>query len=377
MMKTVRYYGIEDVRYEELAVPEVGADDVLIKVLYAGICGSDLHIYRKGMFVQRIPETMGHEFVGVIEALGENVNGFKPGQLVTANPMVPCMECDSCRAGNYNTCDSLGFIGEVRPGCFAGYISMPEKDVIPIPGVGLISLDDGNSNGNEMKLLSGGNGNTYKKGNEDKCEIKNTDKIEVLKKIRKYVLTEPLAVALNVCHRINCSKNDKVAIIGAGPIGLLCCSVLKQVEGVAHVTLVDLAEARLAYGKAIGADLCIQNSDDLTDDYDVIVDCAGVAPSVNGAVKHVRSNGRIGIVSVFENPVGIDCSEIVNRQLNIIGANVYHRSDMEEAAELLSNNAYNFETVITNEFPPEDCKKAFALLNSGNKNAEKVVFTFT
>lgn len=72
----------------------------------------------------------------------------------------------------------------------------------------------------------------------------------------------------------------------------------------------------------------------------------------------------------------IDCSEIVNRQLNIIGANVYHRSDMEEAAELLSDSAYNFETVITNEFPPEECKEAFALLNSGDKNAEKVVFTF-
>lgn len=72
----------------------------------------------------------------------------------------------------------------------------------------------------------------------------------------------------------------------------------------------------------------------------------------------------------------IDCSEIVNRQLNIIGANVYHRSDMEEAAKLLSNSAYNFETVITNEFPPEECKGAFALLNSGDKNAEKVVFTF-
>lgn len=72
----------------------------------------------------------------------------------------------------------------------------------------------------------------------------------------------------------------------------------------------------------------------------------------------------------------IDCSEIVNRQLNIIGANVYHRSDMEEAAGLLSDSAYNFETVITNEFLPEECKEAFALLNSGDKNAEKVVFTF-
>lgn len=73
----------------------------------------------------------------------------------------------------------------------------------------------------------------------------------------------------------------------------------------------------------------------------------------------------------------IDCSEIVNRQLNIIGANVYHRSDMEEAAELLSDSAYNFETVITNEFLPEECKEAFALLNSGDKNAEKVVFIFS
>lgn len=334
-MKTVRYYGIEDVRYEDTPMPDISADDVLIQVLFAGICGSDMHIYRKGMFVQNIPETMGHEFVGRVCRVGADVSSFSEGQIVTANPMVPCMKCASCREGNYNTCDELGFIGEVRQGCFAEYIAMPEKDVIAIP-----------------------------------CPVDSEPA-----DIKKFVLTEPLGVALNVCHRVSCKKTDKVAIIGAGQIDLLCLAVLKQVEKVCHVTMVDLSEARLEYARAAGADDCVPNSDDLGYDFDVIIECAGVKPSVEAAVSHVKSNGKIGIVSVFENAVEIDCSEIVNRQLRIIGANVYHREDLECAAKLLKEESYTFEKILTHTFTTEECKSAFSMLNSGDKRAEKVVFS--
>ena len=132
-MKAARYYGIQDVRYEEVEKPVCGPDEALIKVAYAGICGSDLHIYNKGMFIQNIPETMGHEFAGVIEAVGDQVKGFAPGDAVIANPMVPCMACESCRNGSYNTCEALGFIGEVRPGCFGEYIAIAQDTLIPVP----------------------------------------------------------------------------------------------------------------------------------------------------------------------------------------------------------------------------------------------------
>lgn len=88
-MKAARYYGIQDVRFETVEKPACGPTDALIQVSYAGICGSDLHIYNKGMFIQNIPETMGHEFVGVIRQVGDQVKGFAPGDVVIANPMVP------------------------------------------------------------------------------------------------------------------------------------------------------------------------------------------------------------------------------------------------------------------------------------------------
>ena len=132
-MKTARYYGIEDIRYEELPVPNCGEKDVLIKVAYAGICGSDLHIYKKGMFIQNIPETMGHEFSGTVIKTGSKVHSLQAGDRVTANPMVTCGNCIACRTGHRGSCETLGFIGEVRPGCFAEYIALPQEDVIKAP----------------------------------------------------------------------------------------------------------------------------------------------------------------------------------------------------------------------------------------------------
>ena len=94
-MKCARFYGIHDIRPEEIDKPVCGGKEVLIKVAYAGICGSDLHIYNKGMFIQNIPETMGHEFVGVVEEIGSGVAEYQPGDYVTADPMVPCGHCIS------------------------------------------------------------------------------------------------------------------------------------------------------------------------------------------------------------------------------------------------------------------------------------------
>ena len=167
-MKAARYYGIQDVRFETVEKPACGPTDALIQVSYAGICGSDLHIYNKGMFIQNIPETMGHEFVGVIRQVGDQVKGFAPGDVVIANPMVPCMHCPSCQAGSYNTCEGLGFIGEVRQGCFAEYIAMDQETLIKVPP--------------------------------------QADQ-------EKIALSEPLAVALNICDRAQADKATPSAAI--------------------------------------------------------------------------------------------------------------------------------------------------------------------
>lgn len=98
-MKAARYYGIQDVRFETVEKPGLRPHRRADPGVLRGVCGSDLHIYNKGMFIQNIPETMGHEFVGVIRQVGDQVKGFAPGDVVIANPMVPCMHCPSCHAG--------------------------------------------------------------------------------------------------------------------------------------------------------------------------------------------------------------------------------------------------------------------------------------
>ena len=132
-MLAARYHGIGQIRVEHLPQPECGPGQSLVKVVYAGICGSDLHIYRKGMFVSTIPEIMGHEFSGVVAQVGPGVTTLQPGDQVVGDPRVSCGTCPWCRTGAYNLCPALGFIGEVRPGCFAEYLVLEANKLIKIP----------------------------------------------------------------------------------------------------------------------------------------------------------------------------------------------------------------------------------------------------
>ncbi len=126
-MFAARYYGIKNVIVEDVAKPVCGPNEVLIEIKYAGICGSDLHIYRKGMFVTSIPETLGHEFVGIVKEVGSKVNNRKLGDRVVGDPRVFCGNCRWCKEENYHLCPQLGFIGEVSPGCFAEFITINAK----------------------------------------------------------------------------------------------------------------------------------------------------------------------------------------------------------------------------------------------------------
>lgn len=327
-MDAARYYGIGDVRYEQIEKPSCKKGEKLIHVLYSGICGSDLHIYKKGMFIQNIPETMGHEFVGVLE---------KNGQAVIADPMVPCMRCRSCQAGKYNTCENLGFIGEVQQGCYAEYIALPENKIIPLPV-------QGEKNAEELK---------------------------------KYVLAEPLAVAVNVMHRACFDTEDKLLVMGAGPIGCLVIALAKQICGVKSITAFDLSQERLEYAKKAGADEIFNDSSALNWDYTVSIDCAGVAQTVQLAQEHLTASGRLCIVSIFEKPAVVDCNNIVSKQLTIVGCNVYCHDDLVTACELIAGDKLHIEFLITHSFLLRDCKDAFKLLTSGTKTAQKVIFNMT
>lgn len=326
-MKTARYYGIEDIRYEELPVPNCGEKDVLIKVAYAGICGSDLHIYKKGMFIQNIPETMGHEFSGTVIKTGSKVHSLQASDRVTANPMVTCGNCIACRTGHRGSCETLGFIGEVRPGCFAEYIALPQEDVIKAPP----DID-----------------------------------------LKKLALAEPLAVALNICRQAKPAPTDKVLIVGPGPIGLLTALALKNVCGLENPTILGRSPARLSIAKALGMKTTTQLGDDSY--FDLIIEAAGNETALSTAVAHALPGGKICVVSIFEDDFIFDINTIVAKQLSIIGCNVYETRHIQESAKLLADGIIDPSPLVTDTYDLADCREAFAALCSKDKKACKILF---
>lgn len=326
-MKTARYYGIEDIRYEELPVPNCGENDVLIKVAYAGICGSDLHIYKKGMFIQNIPETMGHEFSGTVIKTGSKVHSLQAGDRVTANPMVTCGNCIACRTGHRGSCETLGFIGEVRPGCFAEYIALPQEDVIKAPP----DID-----------------------------------------LKKLALAEPLAVALNICRQAKPAPTDKVLIVGPGPIGLLTALALKNVCGLENPTILGRSPARLSIAKALGMKTTTQLGDDSY--FDLIIEAAGNETALSTAVAHALPGGKICVVSIFEDDFIFDINTIVAKQLSIIGCNVYEIRHIQESTKLLADGIIDPSPLVTDTYDLADCREAFAALCSKDKKACKILF---
>lgn len=326
-MKTARYYGIEDIRYEELPVPNFGEKDVLIKVAYAGICGSDLHIYKKGMFIQNIPETMGHEFSGTIIKTGSKVHSLQAGDRVTANPMVTCGNCIACRTGHRGSCETLGFIGEVRPGCFAEYIALPQEDVIKAPP----DID-----------------------------------------LKKLALAEPLAVALNICRQAKPAPTDKVLIVGPGPIGLLTALALKNVCGLENPTILGRSPVRLSIAKALGMKTTTQLGDDSY--FDLIIEAAGNETALSTAVAHALPSGKICVVSIFEDDFIFDINTIVAKQLSIIGCNVYETRHIQESTKLLADGIIDPSPLVTDTYDLADCREAFAALCSKDKKACKILF---
>ena len=326
-MKTARYYGIEDIRYEELPVPNCGEKDVLIKVAYAGICGSDLHIYKKGMFIQNIPETMGHEFSGTVIKTGSKVHSLQAGDRVTANPMVTCGNCIACRTGHRGSCETLGFIGEVRPGCFAEYIALPQEDVIKAPP----DID-----------------------------------------LKKLALAEPLAVALNFCRQAKPAPTDKVLIVGPGPIGLLTALALKNVCGLENPTILGRSPARLSIAKALGMKTTTQLGDDSY--FDLIIEAAGNETALSTAVAHALPGGKICVVSIFEDDFIFDINTIVAKQLSIIGCNVYETRHIQESTKLLADGIIDPSPLVTDTYDLADCREAFAALCSKDKKACKILF---
>ena len=320
-MLAARYYGIGQVCVENIPSPVCGPGQALVRVAYAGICGSDLHIFRKGMFVTSIPETMGHEFAGVVEQIGEGVTELNPGDHVVGDPRVSCGVCRWCGEGSYNLCPTLGFIGEVMPGCFAEYLVLDEKKLLKIPA----PVD-----------------------------------------LRRAALVEPLAVALHIAGQGRFSEVEHLGVVGAGPIGLLTVIAAKAMS-VTRVTMIDISLDRLELAGGLGAAALQAFPAEQVDQPDVVVEAVGLETTLAGALGWLRPQGRLVMAGLYEEKVIIDPNDIVVKELDIAGVNAYETGDLRRAIELIAGGALDVDHVVTHVLPLASAAAAFDLLTSENK----------
>lgn len=319
-MRTARYHGIRDLRVEDVAQPDVGADGVLVRVAYAGICGSDLHVYTKGMFGIVPPMTMGHEFSGVVETVGPSVRGLRPGDHVVGDPRLGCERCEWCRRGEYHLCAELAFVGEAMPGSYAEYIVLAERRLVPVPA----SLD--------LQLAA---------------------------------LVEPMAVAIHAVDAVARPGQQSAGIIGAGPIGLLTLIAVSATSGW-HLRVAERVASRRALARALGADDVVEEAASAGERWaDVVFEAAGRPSTLAAGVRWLRPGGRMALIGIYEDPVTFDPTDVVVKEGALVGVSAYGRQDLVAAAALLEKHATMARRVISEVLPLDRAVEGLERSSSG------------
>ncbi len=341
-MKAVIKYdnvaGATEIR--EVPIPEIGPADVLVRVAYIGVCGTDPHMHKNLVtFKMNVPLIFGHEFAGTIEKLGSDVMGYKVGDRVTAETHADyCGECALCRTNRYHLCKERKGFGFHAHGAFAKFVKVPARILHKVP---------------------------------DNVSLKEA------------ALTEPLCVAYKsvVCNSV-VNPGDTIVVIGPGPIGMLCIK-MAQICGASEIIAVGTAgdEERLEMALNYGATMALNSSKDdvatviksIGDGYgaDLVVDTAGVSPTLSLSMEIVRPAGQITKIGWGPKPVGFTLDPIISKSITLKGHFSHTWDVWEKCLILLSKGQVDLKPLITHELPIDQWEKSFALIE--NREAMKVV----
>jgi L-iditol 2-dehydrogenase len=332
-MKAVVKYGQENgmVEVREVDVPTIGPGDVLLEVKAAGICGSDIEMWRHH-FTYRVntPVIQGHEFSGVIAEVGENVKGFHAGErVVSETSAFVCGSCRFCRTGYYNMCpDRLGY-GYGTNGAFTNFVKVRQEILHRIPAS--FSFEEA-------------------------------------------ALTEPACVAYNaVLARSTVTPGDTIAIIGPGPIGLFCVQMAKT-AGAANVIVIGTSvdTDRLDLAAQLGADVTIDGEKEdargrvmeLTEGMgaDLVVDCAGSSAALKMSLEIVRRLGQITKVGWGPKPVDFSLDLLLTKSATLQGTYGHHWSIWTQVLRLAEKGSIRMKPLISIVLPLSDWEKAYALV---------------
>jgi 2-desacetyl-2-hydroxyethyl bacteriochlorophyllide A dehydrogenase len=339
-MKSIVMKAPGEVEIKEVDMPIIKEGEALLKLLYGGICGSDLGTYRGTFAYVSYPRTPGHEFSAEIVEIGENERGLQAGMVVTCNPYFNCGKCYSCERGLVNCCEDNQTMGVQREGAFAEYITMPIERIYD--GKGL-----------SPKILS---------------------------------LIEPFCISYHGVKRGKVKKGDKVLIVGAGTIGVLAAIAAKNVGAEVYIT--DIAPEKLAYAtKTFGLDGSFVNEGETAfqenvkkitgcHGFDVTIEAVGMPSTFQNCIDAAAFGGNVVLVGVAKKNLDFNFTMIQKKELNVYGSRNALQKDFEELIDIVKAGKVDLEKIVTHVYSMQEAPTAFAEFDKNAAKELKVMLNF-
>jgi 2-desacetyl-2-hydroxyethyl bacteriochlorophyllide A dehydrogenase len=320
-MKALVYEGPRLLHMRDVPIPEARPGEAVIRVELAGICGSELSGYLGHNSLRKPPLIMGHEFAGIIERCGPQTMRVRAGDRVTVNPLVTCGECSYCKNGSSQLCAERSLLGAHRPGAFAEYVAVPERNIHRLPDH--VSFEEGS-------------------------------------------FAEPFACAVHICRLLRLDTSDRLIIYGAGPIGLFALQAA-QVHGVKEIVIVDLNESRLEIARELGG-IAVTDPEGSgllpQDGFDAAIDAVGAGITRRKCVQTVRRGGRVIFTGLHEAESALPINDMIREEITTTGAFAYSSEDFATALEWIDHGKVNLSPWTVTR-PLEDGADCFEKLIGG------------
>ena len=326
-MKAAQIHQPNHLETLEIPISQPAGNELLIQVMASGICGTDIHIFR-GEYLGPYPVIPGHEFSGVVAAIGQAVTRFKPGDRVAVEPNIACDNCYNCLNNRQNFCLNWQAVGVTRPGGMAQYVAAPEKACF---NIGSLPFEEG-------------------------------------------AFMEPLSCVLHGMQRLGPELAGKLALLGAGPIGCLILQVAR-LQGAAEITVAEKNRSRLEASLAFGADRLCSNLDDLQKDhYDAVIDATGALPVIARTLDFVRPGGKVLWFGVPPSgkTIPLEPFTVFHKGLTVLSSFTSVRNSTQ-ALDLLLLGRISAAKLVSHQLPLEEFQQGIEGIERGAEGVMKVL----
>ena len=327
-----------NIEFREVEVPgKLAPNEILLKIRRIGICGSDIHVFHGEHPATPYPVVQGHEYSGLVEAVGEKVTTIRPGMKATARPQLVCGVCRPCMRGQYNACQNLKVQGFQAPGVAQDYFVVPEERLVLFPDP--MSYDHG-------------------------------------------AMIEPAAVGAHSTNRSRGLEGKNVVVSGAGTIGNLVAQ-FAIVRGAKKVLITDVNDFKLGKARECGIENTLNVSETQLSEgirevfgnegFQVGFEAAGVQPSLDVLIANVEKGGEVIILGVYAQNPTVNMYFVGEHELNLYGSMMYRHEDYQEASKLISEGKILLDPLITKHFPFEQYPEAYNFIGDNSDKVMKVM----